>query len=69
METNVMIFRPTRPQVGLFLNRWWSEIDRGTKRDQLSINYCLDSTSGLSVGFLPEKSARQSGRFVVVKHG
>ncbi len=69
IETNVMILRPSRPLVGRCLDRWWGEIERGTKRDQLSINYSIDSIAGISIGFLPEKSVRESPRFLYVKHG
>jgi GT2 family glycosyltransferase len=44
IESNLMMFDLANPCVPAFLDRWWSEIDRGSKRDQLSLNYALAKT-------------------------
>jgi GT2 family glycosyltransferase len=44
IESNLMIFDLAQHRVRAFLDRWWSEIDRGSKRDQLSLNYALTQT-------------------------
>jgi GT2 family glycosyltransferase len=41
IESNLMMFNLRDPQTGPFLNRWWTEIDRHSRRDQLSLNYAL----------------------------
>jgi GT2 family glycosyltransferase len=41
IETNFLMYRLDHPQLAPFLNAWWAEIDRGSRRDQLSINYAL----------------------------
>lgn len=41
IETNLLMFRLDHPKLIPFLNAWWSEIERGSRRDQLSINYAL----------------------------
>ncbi|MBR1825349.1 MAG: BNR-4 repeat-containing protein [Alphaproteobacteria bacterium] len=41
IESNFMIFRSGEPKLEAFLNMWWSEIEQHSRRDQLSLNYCL----------------------------
>jgi hypothetical protein len=35
------VARRNTPQINEFNEMWWDEIQRGSKRDQLSFNYCL----------------------------
>lgn len=41
IETNFLIVALKHPQAAKIMNLWWSEIDRGSRRDQLSLNYVL----------------------------
>ena len=41
IESNFMVFDLRHRNIKLFLEYWWSEIDRHSKRDQLSLNYSL----------------------------
>ncbi|WP_338604728.1 glycosyltransferase [Desulfoferula mesophila] len=43
VENNVMMFDLRDERTGRFLDAWWAEMERGSKRDQLSFNYCLAS--------------------------
>lgn len=40
-ETSVFASRPGRPAVAAFMNRWWAEILKGSRRDQLGLPYAL----------------------------
>jgi GT2 family glycosyltransferase len=39
VESNLVLLRMDMPQTRRFLSCWWAEIDRGSRRDQLSFNY------------------------------
>jgi len=41
LESNVIAFNLRHPGCRPFLDAWWREIDRGSRRDQLSVNYAL----------------------------
>ena len=41
IETNLMMFNLKDEGIKRFLDSWWTEIDRYSKRDQLSVNYAL----------------------------
>ncbi len=41
VETGFFICRISDPRARRFLTAWWREIDRGSRRDQLSVNYAL----------------------------
>ena len=68
METNVMIFRHRRPAVARFLKLWWREIENGSRRDQVSVNYSIDAVPELKVGYLADVSAHDSRYVKIVKH-
>jgi len=44
IESNFFICRPNDEPFRRFCDFWWSEIDRHSRRDQLSINYALHKT-------------------------
>lgn len=46
IESNLMMsnLRDARPLCNKFFSTWWAEIDRFSRRDQLSINYALNKT-------------------------
>ncbi len=50
-ETSVFVTRLGAPDIKAFYDAWWSEIDRGSKRDQLSLPVAIKK-SGVKVGFL-----------------
>jgi GT2 family glycosyltransferase/glycosyltransferase involved in cell wall biosynthesis len=56
METGFMVFDLRATEVSHFLNAWWSEIDRHTHRDQLSVNFALAS-AGLAWHRLVDRPA------------
>jgi GT2 family glycosyltransferase/glycosyltransferase involved in cell wall biosynthesis len=41
IESNFMIFDLRAEQLSSFLQTWWAELERHSKRDQLSLNYAL----------------------------
>lgn len=44
VESNLLFLRMDLPKTERFLSRWWAEIDRGSRRDQLSLNYAAAKT-------------------------
>ena len=40
-ESNLMACRPSQPEVKTFFEAWWNELERGSRRDQLSAHYVL----------------------------
>lgn len=54
-ETGVLLRRHT-PQVAEFNAYWWSELAQGSKRDQVSFNYCAD-TMGVRISYLDDRRA------------
>ena len=44
IESNFLMYRLDHPQLAAFLSAWWAEIDRGSRRDQLSLNYAMAQT-------------------------
>jgi hypothetical protein len=52
------------PTVTEFCDRWWQEIDNGSKRNQMSFDY-VRWQMGLEVGYLPGNV--QDGEFVEIK--
>ncbi|GHE20564.1 glycosyltransferase family 2 protein [Halomonas urumqiensis] len=53
-ETNVILRKTTDPGVINFNEAWWRELRLGSRRDQLSVNYALDS-SGLRYSVFDEE--------------
>lgn len=46
VESNFMMFRLDHPTLAPFLDGWWAEIEKGSRRDQLSFNYALRRAGG-----------------------
>ena len=44
IESNFMVFDLRNDKTACVLDRWWYEIDRHSRRDQLSLNYALSET-------------------------
>lgn len=41
IESNFLVYDLRDKKLGSFLNDWWNQLDKYSRRDQLSINYCL----------------------------
>ena len=69
LESGFMIFDMRNGKTADFLDLWWREIDRHSKRDQLSVNYAL-SRSGLDWHRLMERpeNIRSHPSFAFVRH-
>lgn len=70
IESNFMMFDLRSQRTKSFLDRWWTEIDRGSRRDQLSLNYALKESD---VDWHPlmnhPNSVRNHPCFALVSHG
>lgn len=44
IESNFMMFRLDHPKLSPFLGLWWAEMEKGSRRDQLSIGYALQES-------------------------
>lgn len=44
IESGLLMYRLDHPQLAPFLSAWWAEIERGSRRDQLSLNYAMAQT-------------------------
>ncbi len=70
IETNFMVFDARNPKTLAFQQLWWNQINKYSRRDQLSINYCLIQTGIDWLPLLPEyKSTRDSDDFSLFRHG
>jgi GT2 family glycosyltransferase len=69
IESGFMMFNLKDGRVGSFLDLWWTEIDRFSRRDQLSLNFAL-SESGLDWYRLMQhpNSVRNHPVFAFVPH-
>ncbi|KAB2791313.1 DUF616 domain-containing protein [Brucella anthropi] len=68
-ETGFMVSRPKHDRVKNFMGTWWSEINRFTHRDQLSVNYAAYSTGLKWTNLLdPGRSARDHADFILFSH-
>ena len=69
IESNFMVFDLRNDKTACFLDRWWYEIDRHSRRDQLSLNYALSET-GLDWYRLTKRpdSIRNHPDFAFVPH-
>jgi hypothetical protein len=69
IETNFYICRPHSPALGRFMKLWWSEINRFTHRDQLSVNFALCRSGIVATEILPPGwSARDHPDFALFDH-
>ena len=69
IESNFIIFDLRNNKTACFLDRWWHEIDRHSRRDQLSLNYAL-SEAGFDWYRLTKRpdSIRNHPDFAFVPH-
>ena len=70
VESNFMMFRLDHPLLAPVLNEWWAEIERGSRRDQLSFNYAMHKV-GASWFPLTERpnSVRNHPALALFHHG
>jgi GT2 family glycosyltransferase/glycosyltransferase involved in cell wall biosynthesis len=69
IETNFMVFDARDPRSKQFTQLWWNEINTRSRRDQLSVNYCLAKTQTDWHPLLPEyMSVRDSEHFSLFRH-
>jgi GT2 family glycosyltransferase len=68
-ETNVIVRKHNEEDVIQLMNDWWKEIDNGSKRDQLSLNY-VAYKNDIRLGFLAEDgvSVRNHPSFRLFRH-
>lgn len=70
IETNFLVVAMKHPESMNILNRWWSEIDSGSRRDQLSLNYVLWLHRQDWVRLFDElRSLRDTKEFAYFGHG
>lgn len=70
IETNFMIFDSRNPVSSAFQQLWWSQINKFSRRDQLSINYALFKSGASWTPLLTEyMSTRDSPSFALFRHG
>lgn len=68
-ETNFLVSRPKSQTVQKFMGAWWSELNRFTHRDQLSVNYAVRSANLKWVPLLERRqSARDHQDFMLFSH-
>lgn len=70
IESNVLLYNLGAKNIDAFLRSWWNHIDRFSRRDQLSINYCLDKHGVDWMKFTEWPiTARNHQLFALVDHG
>jgi hypothetical protein len=70
IEGNLFAARLQRPEVRAFFDAWWSELSRGSRRDQLSANYVLWKLGLKYFPFLGEgQNTRTHPGVALLKHG
>ncbi|HPI49240.1 MAG TPA: glycosyltransferase [Hyphomonadaceae bacterium] len=70
IESNFMMFRIGHPKLAEFLDTWWAEIEKGSRRDQLSLSYALHA-SGTTAFPLAQRphSVRNHKSLALFHHG
>ena len=70
IESNVFFVDARSEKVTEMLDLWWEQIRRFSRRDQLSLNYCLDKTGVKWKEMAPRGiSARNHPNLVIFEHG
>ncbi|MCL6699248.1 glycosyltransferase [Sphingomonas sp. NSE70-1] len=69
IESGFMMYRLDHPQLPGLLSRWWGEIERGSRRDQLSLPFVIEQ-SGAEWHRITElgTSVRNHPKLVLVPH-
>ncbi len=70
IESNLFMIKPRSVEVRAAMKLWWDLIDRYSRRDQLSLNFSLDTAGAKWVDVFPDGgSLRSSQDFAVTSHG
>ncbi|CAM3037493.1 glycosyltransferase domain-containing protein [Rariglobus hedericola] len=70
IESNLFAVRPQGPEVHAFFDAWWTELSRGSRRDQLSANYVLWKQGLTYFPFLGEgQNTRTHPAVALLPHG
>lgn len=70
IESNILFYNINGSKIDEFLNLWWTQIDRFSRRDQFSINYALDKTGVKWDTFTaPPNTSRNHPDFALMDHG
>lgn len=70
IETNFMVVDLRHPRTARVMDGWWAEIDGGSRRDQLSLNYVLWKEGQPWARLMEErKSLRDTSDFAYLGHG
>lgn len=69
VEANLLFFKLSDQKLTKFLSRWWAEMERGSKRDQLSFNYAA-ARSGVAWDYVLDRqfTPRTHPAFAHVDH-
>jgi hypothetical protein len=68
-ETNVCMFDLRHPKLVPLLSEWWSLLEAGSHRDQISLPFAARRTKSPIHSLLPAgSSTRSDSRFVLVPH-
>jgi glycosyltransferase involved in cell wall biosynthesis len=70
IESNLLMYRLDHPQLAPFLSAWWAEMERGSRRDQLSLTYAMAQT-GVTWFPLTQRpdSVRNHPALALLEHG
>ncbi len=69
IESNIMMFDMKNPKIGKFFATWWAELDKYSRRDQLSLNYAIN-TAGIKWHRLMKRpfNSRTHPLFAIAPH-
>ncbi len=70
IEGNLFALRPNQPAATRFFSAWWEELEKGSRRDQLSANYVIWKQCLQHVALLgPGLNTRNHPSFALLPHG
>ncbi|MGF1563246.1 MAG: hypothetical protein ACFB3T_13835 [Geminicoccaceae bacterium] len=68
LETNVIFLRTGHAGVQRVCRTWWSELQQGSRRDQLVLPFLLNAMPDVRWRYLPGGCARDSVHYHLVRH-
>ncbi|NCO10974.1 glycosyltransferase [Candidatus Saccharibacteria bacterium] len=70
LETNFLVYDLRKPELQLFLDEWWKQIDTFSNRDQLSVGYALDTHEIKWVPLMPHPNTTRNNKALsLTRHG
>lgn len=66
-ETGILIKNKAHPKLGLLQQMWWQEVNKGSRRDQISLPYCLWKLN-LQIGILEGFSFKNTFTTYLFRH-